>query len=416
MLRAVEDITTTRKRLTIEISPDDIEREIRDAFEKLKRKTTLPGFRTGKAPMELIEKKFGREVEQDVLDRVIPRGYLDALKEANLVPVANPVMEEKLDFRRHHSLSMTLTVEVMPKIDNLQYEGIKVKDFPVKVDESDVESVLQRQQEEKATYEPSEGPVDMSDLVVIDYAARDEGIDAKDQVFKVGGSMFPGEFSQGLVGRRKGEEFSTEVTFPEEHPSSKLAGRKVALSVMVKDIKKVHLPQIDDELAKDSGFENLGEMKERIGEEIEKAKKNEVAKIQKAEILRKLIESHEFDVPESLVETETTVLASTVMASKGQEAEKDPETLKQELRPNAMRNVKASLLVETIGKAQGVSVSEEEIKGAIVSLSQRLSASPESIMKFYISRDGSLEGLKNAIFEDKVLDLILSKAVVEKGE
>jgi trigger factor len=184
----------------------------------------------------------------------------------------------------------------------------------------------------------------------------------------------------------------------------------------VKDIKKVHLPQVDDELAKDSGFENLGEMKKRIGEEIEKAKKNEVAKIQKAEILRKLIESHEFDVPESLVETETAVLASTVMANKGQETEKDPDTLKQELKPNAVRNVKASLLVETIGKAQGVLVSEEEIKGAIVSLSQRLSASPESIMKFYISRDGSLEGLKNAIFEDKVLDLILSKAVVEKGE
>jgi len=143
-----------------------------------------------------------------------------------------------------------------------------------------------------------------------------------------------------------------------------------------------------------------------------------VAKMQKAELLRKLIESHEFDVPESLLENEAAALASTVMANEGREKkdEKDIEALKQEMMPNAVRNVKASLLIETIGKVQGVSVSEDEIKHAILSISQRLSVSPENIMKFYISRDGSLDGLKNTIFEEKVLDLILSKAVVEKGE
>jgi len=418
MLRAVEDISTTKKRLTIEIPADAVEKEIRDAFEKVRLRTTLPGFRTGKAPMELIERKFGKEVEQDVLDRIIPRGYVDALKEADLVPVANPVMEEKLDFRRHQPLSMTLTVEVMPKIGNLQYENVTVKDIPVTVSESDVESVLERQREEKATYEPSEGPIDMHDLVVLDYAAQGEGIEAKDQVFKVGGSMFPPEFSQELTGKRKGEEFAIEMTFAEDHPSPKLAGRKLAMNVAVKDIKKVHLPQVDDELAKDIGFENLEEMKKRIGEEIEKAKKGEVAKMQKAELLRKLIESHEFDVPESLLENEAAALASTVMANEGREKkdEKDIEALKQEMMPNAVRNVKASLLIETIGKVQGLSVSEDEIKHAILSISQRLSVSPENIMKFYISRDGSLDGLKNTIFEEKVLDLILSKAVVEKGE
>lgn len=418
MLRAVEEISTTKKRLMIEIPTDAIEKEIRDAFEKLRRKSTIPGFRTGKAPMELIEKKFGKEVEQDVLERVIPRGYVDALKEANLTPVGNPVLDEKGDFKRHQPFSMTLTVEVMPKIENLRYENIKVKDIPVTVSEPDVESVLRRQQEEKATYEPSDEPVGMNDLVVLDYTERDEGIEAKDQVFKVGGNMFPEEFSRNLVGKRKGEEFVTEITFPDGHPSPKIAGKKVAMNVAVKDIKKIHLPAIDDELARDIGFENLEGMKKRIGEEIEKAKRNEVAKIQKGEILKKLIESYEFDVPESLVENEAAMLASTVMANKGQEEtnEKDLDALKQEMRSNAVRNVKASVLIETIGKAQGVSVSEDELKNSILSISQRLSVSPENIMKFYVSRDGSLEGLKNSIFEDKVLDLVLSKAVVEKGE
>jgi trigger factor len=418
MLKSVEDITTTKKRLRIEIPADVIEKEIRESFEKLRRKTTLPGFRTGRAPMELIEKRFGKNVEQDVLDRIIPQGYVQALKEADITPAANPVMEEKFDFKRNQSLSMTLMVEVMPKIENLNYENITVKDIPVSVSGEDVESVLRRQQEEKATYEPSEDPVDMNDLVVLDYSAQAEGIEAKDQVFKVGGGMFPKDFSEKLVGRRKGDAMVIETTFPTDHPSEKLSGKHLSLNVSVKDIKRVHLPELDDELAKDIGFNNLEEMKKRIGEEIEKAKKSEVAKIQKAEILKKLIESHEFPVPESLVENESEALVSTVLANRKQQSadEKELEALKEEMKSNAVRNVKASLLIEAIGKAQNVSVTDDELKGAIVSLAQRLSVSPENIMKFYISRDGSLDGLRNALFEDKVLDLIRSKASVEKGE
>lgn len=418
MLKSVEDITATKKRLTIEIPAETIEKEIRDSLEKLRRKTTLPGFRTGKAPVEFIEKRFGKDVEQDVLDRIVPHGYAEALKEANITPVANPVLEERVDFKRRQSFSMTLTVEIMPKLENLNYENITVKDIPVSVGDEDVESVLLRQQEEKATYEPSDGPVDMNDLVVLDYSAQAEELEAKDQVFKVGGSMFSEDFSEKLLGKHKGDTVVIETTFPADYPSEKVAGKHLFLNVAVKDIKKVHLPAVDDELAKDIGFENLEEMKKRIGEEIEKAKKNEVAKIQKAEILKKLIESHEFPVPDSLVENEAAALASAVLANRRQQSadEKDLEALKQEMGPNAVRNVKASLLIEAVGKAQGVSVTDDELKGAIVSLAQRLSVSPENIMKFYVSRDGSLDGLRNTLFEDKVLDLILSKASVEKGE
>ncbi|HWR58337.1 MAG TPA: trigger factor [Thermodesulfovibrionales bacterium] len=419
MLKNVEDITATKKRLKIEIPAEAVEKEMRDSFEKLRRKATLPGFRTGKAPMELIEKKFGREVEADVLDKIIPQGYMDALKEANLTPVSNPVLEEKLDFKRHDPISLSLLVEIMPKIEALKYEKIKVKDARVEVTDVEIESVLKRQQEEKATYEPSNGPIVMDDLIVMDYSAKGDGVEAKDQVFKVGGSMFPEDFSRKLIGKNKGDEFVVDVSFPKEHPSEKLADRNLELTVVLKDIKKVNLPAMDDELAKDIGFENLGELRKRIGDEILKAKKNEVAKMQKAEIIRGLIESHEFDVPESLVEGEVERLASASLAGKRDKqepGEEKLEALKTELRPLAVKNVKASLLIETIGKEQGVSVTEDEMKNAILSLAQRLSVSPENIMKFYVSRDGSLEGLKGSIFEDKVLDLILSKAELEKGE
>ncbi len=419
MLKTIEDISATKKRLRIEIPAETIENEIRDSIEKLKRKTTIPGFRPGKAPIDLIEKRFGKEVEADVLDRVIPRGYVDALKEANITPVTEPVVEEKIDFKRHQPISLTLTVEIMPKIENLHYEKIKVRDIPVAVSDSDIESVLKRQQEEKATYEPSDDPVEMNDLIVFDYSIPETGVEAKDQIVKVGDDKYSEDFTREIIGKKKGEEFVVEASFPGDHPSEKLAGKKLLMNAAMKDVKKVNLPEIDDELARDIGFENLDALKKHISEEILKAKEQEVSKIQKAEIIKKLVEAHTFDVPASLVESEATLLASSSLANKRQEADagdKGLEALKEELRLSAVRNVKASLLIQTIGKEQGVSVTDDEVRNAILSLSQRLSVSPEKIMKFYISRDGSLEGLKNSLFEDKVLDLLLSKAELEKGE
>ncbi len=414
MLKAVEDLSSTRKRLKIEIPADAIEKEIRDSLERVRQNTTIPGFRPGRAPMGLIEKRFGKKVEEDVLEKMIPRTFVDAVREAKITPVTDPVIEGGIDFKRFQPLSMTVTVEVLPEIGNLQYGNIRLKDIPVSVDDSDIDDVVRRLQEERATYEPSDGPVEMNDLVVLDYSVKEEGVEVKDQVFKVGGSMFPEGFSQGLIGRNKGSEFSIEAEFPGDYKPERLAGKRLNLDVVIKDVKKINLPEVDDELAKDLGVENLAELRRRISENILKAKKNEVTKIQKAEIIKRLVESHEFDLPESLVETEVDMLVSRAMTDS--EQVEDAETLRQQMRPAAIRNVKASLLIEAIGEKEGVSINDDDVKNAIIDISRRLNVSPESLMKFYISRDGSLNGLKSVIFEDRVLDLILSKAEIEKGD
>ena len=422
MLKTVEDISTTKKRLKIEIPADAIEKEIRDSLEKVRKTATMPGFRTGKAPLGLIEKKFGKKVEEEVLDRMIPQVYADSLSSANITPVTDPVMEETIDFKRHQPVSMTVTVEIMPEIGLLQYEGMAVREIETVVDDSDVESVLKRSQEERASYEPSEGPIAMNDLVSFDYSSQGTDIEVKDQVFKVGGDLFPEEFSRKLVGLKRGDKVRIETTFPEGHVPEKHAGKSLAIDVVMKDVKKINLPAIDDEFAKDLGFENLGALKEHVGKEVLKAKQNEVARIQKAELLRKLLDSHEFELPESLLEHEVAALVSRASAQgsgrtgDGQEAEKDAVTLKAEVYMEAVRNVKGSLLLAAIGKKENVAVSEDDLKKAIISMAVRFGVTPENLMKFYLSRDGSLEGLKNSLFEEKVLDLVLSKATVVKGE
>lgn len=416
MLKALEEISTTKKRITIEIPAETIEREITESLENLRRTTNIPGFRAGKAPISLIEKRFGKKVEDEVLGKVISRAYVDALNEADITPVADPIVEEQSEFRRQSPFSITMLIEVLPKVD-LSYEGIKVKDILVSVTDEDVENVLKGLQEDRTTYEPSEGPIGENDLILCDYSIKEMGIEKKDQVYKVGGPLFPEDVVRGLIGRSKGSDLIVETTFPETYPYRELAGKKVQLELTIKDVKKGNLPQLDDEFAKDVGFNSMEDLKGHIREEVFRLKKSEVTKIQKAEIINKLLETHEFDLPETLLEEEIEVLASSVKEKgEGEINEDGMKRLREEVRPEAIRNLKTSLLLSLIGRKEGVEVSEEEIKDRVIAIARRFSVSPENIVKFYISRDGSLNRLRDAIFEEKVLDLLLNKASIEKGE
>nr|MDA8086398.1 trigger factor [Nitrospiraceae bacterium] len=232
------------------------------------------------------------------------------------------------------------------------------------------------------------------------------------QVFKVGSANMPADFSRGLAGRKKGESFDVTAGFPEDYPVKEMAGKQVLFHITLKDSKKVKLPALDDELAKDLGRENLEDLKAHIREQVQKSKKQAAVRMQKAELMKKLVESHEFDAPETLVEKELAGMVEEAVARGGKDA--DVQALREGMRETARRSVKASLLLEIIGEREKVEVSEEEIKKKIAELAQRLSITPENVIKYYISRDGSLDGLKHAVFEEKVMDLVLEKAQLEK--
>ncbi len=425
MLKTIEEVSSTKKRLKIEIPPQAIEKEISLSLEKLRQRTRIAGFRVGKAPLSLIEKKFGKEVEGEVLQKLIPKVYSETIKEANLRPVDNPVFEEMGDFKRQEPFNMTLLVEVMPGIGELNYAGVKVHEVETEVSDADVEDVLARLREDKAVFEPSEEPLSEGDIAILDYTVDGEEKKYEAHVFKVGGPTMPADFSRGLTGKKKGESFDITVNFPEDYPVKETAGREVLFHVTLKDTKKVRLPELDDELAKDMGHTTLEELKTHIRGEIQKSKKLAARKMQKAEIMKKLIESHNFDAPEGLVEKELTGLVEEAATQKrggspDGEAEapkeEDLQGLRSGLRENAVRNVKASLLLEMIGEREKVEVSEEDMKERISQIAQRLSIAPENVIKYYVSRHGSLDGLRHAVFEEKVLDLLLEKAQFEKVE
>ncbi len=443
MLKSVEDINATKKRLRIEIPSDVIEKEIASSVERLRQRVKIPGFRPGKAPINLLEKRFGKEIESEVLEKIIPEYYTMAIKESELNPVDLPVLDEEVDFKRKSSLNLSFTIEVLPKIETLNYENIAIKDIPVTVEESDIEEALKKLQDKKAIFEVADKEIELDDLVIFDYVDSElisgETVPSiKEIVTNMGNEIFPPDIMERVIGKRKGDIIEFQHSFDKSHKIKEIAGKTLNIKVEIKEIKKKTLPEINDDFAKDLGYENLDELRAKLKENLYKIKKNYAEKIQKAQIVNKLIEEHKFDVPESMLkreidnllfegkinetssmeeDTTDSEISDTLKEAVSQEVKRDKaEEAQAKIHEKASKNVKAAIILQLIGQKEGVTVNDDEVEERISAIAQRLSATPEAIKKFYIYREGSLESLRNSIREDKVLDLILSKAHIEKEE
>lgn len=431
MATGVEDLSSTKKRLTIEIPADVIEKEYSRSLNNILQKAKIPGFRQGKAPASLIEKKFGGDIRSDILDKLVPDYYSKTMKSSNLSPVGMPDIEGTLEIKRNEPLVFSLTVEVRPEITDLAYAGLKADDIPVSVTEAEVEETIKGLQDGRAMYEVVDREVRADDLLVLDYlkldpAGEKEITSAKDQVMNLGNNLVPKGISDALIGRKKGDV--VEITLPEvEEGQIKETGgdeKGNRLKITIKEVKEKKVPAIDDELAKDFGHDSLEALRTKVMDGLLRNKKDGAESKQKEQLLEQLIERHTFDIPESLLarELETLVLnemhaRQSADPSKSGSAENapDPEKITAELRPKAIRNVKSSLLLEVIAEKENITVSEDEIKKRIALLARHFQSTPDAVVNLFMTRDGSLEGLSRSLREEKVLALVLAKAEIGKG-
>jgi trigger factor len=413
MESVVEDISATKKRITIKAAADEVEGRIRGALDGARAKSRIPGFRTGKAPMSLIERKYGKEIESEVLERLVGEYYADALERAGIKPITPPVLEEH-DYKRKSDLRVVCSFEVRPVIENLNYDGVTIKEVKVDVTDEDIETAMMRIRINAASYAPVERPVQNDDLLIADIENADDGASRPDQYIKVGGEEFPREFYDAVTGKNKGEKVSVKVEFPKDNPNGEFFGGK-ALNVLIKEIKELKLPDIDDEFAKDAGFDGIEDMRKTMSGGILESKKRYAQQAQSGAAVKTLLERYEFELPDSFLNGELDFLVS--QAAK-MPANKDltPEQLRDKYRGEAARSVKTMIILDAIGEKENVTVTEADMKEKLVGMSGSLSMSPEALAQYYTSQYGSLDGLRYTIFREKVADLILSRANVEKGE
>jgi len=422
MKAVVEDITTVKKKINIEIEPDSVTKEMDKAVADLAKKAKIPGFRPGKAPKSVVEKHYGDEVRSEVIQRLIMESYMRALQEHQISPVDTPAIDNVSTLVKGSPLSFSATVEVRPNIELGTYNGIDVQEQNIAVTDDELNQTIDRLREMYAQLEVVEGrPLENNDTAIIDFEGfRDkkpiDGAKASDYMLTLGSnSLIPG-FEGQLVGMNRGETREINVTFPVDYNNKELGGKDASFTILLKEIKKKVLPELNDEFAKDLGdHKSVDELKEGVRKDIEIRKRNEQSSAQREQILSKLVESHSFDVPPGMVDRELQSMArqqAQRMARRGVDVIKsfDIAKFREENKALAEKRVKGLLLLDVIADKEKVEVSDEEVSSALTTMAGRSDQTVDSIKKYYESLDGGLENLRSSLIQEKTLGLLLSRA------
>ncbi|MFN3477269.1 MAG: trigger factor, partial [Candidatus Methylomirabilales bacterium] len=417
---SLEELSGCKRALVVEVPVESVRSKMEEIISRLGRTVALPGFRKGKVPRELIERRFKDEVKSEVMRELIPRASRQAIQEANLNPISEPTLEEAT-FEEGQPLRFRVSFEVKPSIQLSHYKGVDVFRERVSVSEEEVDRALHLLQEGSAEYVPMEGwPALRDDLVIVDYEGFIGGRPFKGgkgenvAIILGSGESLPG-FEEELYGLQKMETKTFTVEIPSDYPRRDLAGKKILFKVTVKEIKKRRISPLDDEFARSKGCENLGELKEQLKRELLQRKERAEEERLKEKILEKVIEAHPFEPPESLVEAELNGLLSEALRSlpQGRDPEKEAEVFRQRLREAAKRRVKASLILETIAQAEGLEVGEEEVDRELKALAASLNRDEAHLRGFFSG--GRLEGLKARLKERKALEFLYQQARITES-
>ncbi|MCY8547771.1 trigger factor [Bacillus vallismortis] len=398
--------------LTVEVDAETFKTALDDAFKKVVKQVSIPGFRKGKIPRGLFEQRFGVEaLYQDALDILLPVEYPKAVEEAGIEPVDRPEIDvEKIE--KGESLIFTAKVTVKPEVKLGEYKGLGVEKDDATVTDEDVQNELKALQERQAELVvKEEGAVEEGNTVVLDFEGfvdgeAFEGGQAENYSLEVGsGSFIPG-FEEQLIGLEAGAEKDVEVTFPEEYHAEELAGKPAVFKVKIHEIKAKELPELDDEFAKDidEEVETLAELTEKTKKRLEEAKENEADAKLREELVLKASENAEIDVPQAMVDTELDRMLKEFeqrLQMQGMNLElytqfsgQDEAALKEQMKEDAEKRVKSNLTLEAIAKAENLEVTDEEVDAELSKMAEAYNMPVENIKQAIGSTDAMKEDLK----------------------
>jgi len=421
----MEGLGATKKRLKIEIPPEEIATALDEAYKELNKSVKVDGFRPGKAPRGILEKRYNDTVEAEVLERIVPQMYIKAVDEAKIYPVANPsITETGLKLKKGEALIFTAEVEVRPEFDLTEYKGIEIKDEPVEVTDQELAEAIEEMRGMHSTLDTvaEDREAKMGDHTLIDFegfmdGTAIEGGKAENYTLELGSSTLIPGFEEQVVGMKKGENKELQVKFPDDYRNKELAGKDVVFKVALKDIKKKVLPELDGEFAKDLGLgATVEELKDRLKKDIATYKQHNMASQHKREIVKVLLDKCQFELPASLVEKEVRQMVlrrHQELLQSGQtpkEAGFELKAFQDEAKPLAEEKVKTSLILTAIAEKENVTVSDREIDRYLQGMAAETGYGVDEIKKLYQKREGGMDTIRAVLGEDKVLEFLLKEA------
>ena len=413
--------------LTVEVEAAEFDKALDKAFTIVVKQVNVPGFRKGKMPRPLFEKRFGVEsLYQDALDILLPEAYSNAIVEAGIEPVDRPEIDVET-IEKGQTLVFTAKVTVKPEVKLGEYKNLEVEKVDTTVTDEDVEAELKTLQERHAELVvKEEGTVAEGDTAVIDFEGfvdgeAFEGGKGENYSLEIGSNTFIPGFEEQLVGLEVGAEKEVEVTFPEEYHAEELAGKAAKFKVKLHEIKSKELPALDDEFAKDvdEEVETLEALKAKTKEKLQSDKENQAESALRDTLVEKAAENAEVEIPEAMFNTEMDRMMQEFeqrLQMQGLNLElyfqfsgQDEKALRDQMRPDAEKRVKINLTLEAISKAENLEVSEEEVEKELENMAGMYNMPVEEIKKVL----GSLDSIKEDMKVRKAVEFLVenSKAV-----
>ena len=412
-------------KLKVEIPQEEVETALNQAYMKMRNEFSVPGFRKGKVPRDLIEKRYGVEVfYEEAANILLQQSYPKALDEQDLEPVARPDIDvEQLEAGKPFVYEAKVTVK--PEVTLGKYQGFKVAKEEPKVEDKDVDAELDRIRDSRAKLVAVEEgqPAEKDDQVIIDFIGRMDGEEfeggsSSNHPLVLGSGSFVPGFEDQLIGAKVGETVTVSLTMPEDYGNEELAGKEVEFTVDVKEVKRKEHPELNDEFAKELGedFESLQALKDKIKDQLQHNADHQAEHKQRDEIIDAVRDKSKVDIPAVMVDDEVEAMVQQMenrFARQGMKLEdylkysgQDMEQLRQQMRPEAETAVKTELVLDQLAEKENIQVETEDLDKEIERLAQSYGQQPEQI-KSALAGSGQMQSLEQAVLHRKVVDWLV---------
>lgn len=429
---SVENLENSMAKLTINVSADEFEKALQAAYLRQKKNITVPGFRKGKVPRQMVEKMYGAGVfYEDAANAIIPNAYEEAATESGLDIVSAPEIDV-VQIEKGKEFIFTASVAVKPEVELGQYKGVEVPKTDVSVSDEEVEEEIKKEQNKNSREVTVEDrPAEMGDTVTIDYAGAIDGVafdggTANDHDLKLGsGSFIPG-FEEQLVGVNAGETRLVNVTFPEEYHAEDLKGKAAVFTCTVKKITATELPELNDEFAQDvSEFDTMDEYRADVRKQLEVRKENEAKQARRDNGVSKAAQNATINIPAPMLDTRAAEMVNNFarrLESQGMSMDQymkytgsDMAGMREQVKPQAEIQIRNELVLEKVAQVEGLEVTEEDVENEIAAMAKSYNMDVEQVKQFI--GDAEKETIRRDLLVQKAADFIGENAVeVEEAE
>ena len=417
---------TCRRELELEIPAEEVQKAVERVARDFAKVARVPGFRPGKAPLPLIRRRFADGIKDEVLQALVPEQIDKAVKDQNLLPITQPQVD-RVDYAENGPVKFHAVFEVLPEFELGTYKDLDVEIESAEVTDADIEKTLSDSRERAATFMPIEGRA----LAKGDYAqlkltgtpaAGGDPIQADNVLCHLGAEETFEAFTDNLVGAQPGEHRNFDVSYPEDYPDKKLAGKSYAYAVDVTGIKEKKVPELNDEFAKDvSDSATLEELRGKIRQGLEAERDQRRSAAIRDALLAKIVAAHDFPAPEALVENQMNVRMERAIRSLAAQG-LDPRAvnvdwvaLRNRQRDRAVEDVKAELLLDRIATAENIDATDEDVEREIAALAERSNESAAAV-RASLTKQGALDRMKSKLRSDKALAWLEQNAKIRTRE